>query len=328
MRRPILAGGGLLLLAGVTFALFMAIPVATQEPGPRYSAWSQAEPVGAVIRDDENWEACPFISKDDLDLYFRTFVLVPGTSNTWRWDIFVSHRDSQQAPWGTPVNLGPAVNTSWYNEFCSFVTIDGHWLYFVSNRPDDPNGVRAYGNQDIFVSHRKDKDDPTGWETPVNLGPYVNTTAAENGPSIFEDEASGQIVMYFTRIVSGKYKIFQTELLDKDNPGPETLVPGLNVAGANDWHTFVRRKDGLEVIFASDRGGLSASDLFVATRPTISSPWSTPVNLGPLVNSPTRQEARPSLSWDGTTLYFWTDREDGNIHLYKSTRTKITGKNK
>ena len=327
MKRPLVAGVGTALFVGVAAMLIMITPVATQEPGPRYTAWSQAVPVGAPIRDEENWEACPFLSKDDLNLFFRTMVLVPGTTNTWRWDIFVSHRDSQQAPWGTPVNLGAAVNTSLYNEFCSFVTIDGHWLYFVSNRPDNLQGVRAYGNQDIFVSHRKDKDDPAGWEMPLNLGPSVNTSAAENGPSIFEDEATGKTIMYFTRLVSGKYRIYQTELLDRDNPGPAILVPELNASGASDWHTFVRRKDGLEVIFASDRGGLPASDLFVATRPTISSPWSTPVNLGSLVNS-MGNEARPSLSWDGTTLYFWTDREDGNIHLYKSTRSKITGKNK
>ena len=326
MRRPIAAGGGVVLFIGLACALLMAVPVATQEPGPRYTAWSQAVPTTAPIRDEENWEVCPFIAKNDLDLYFRTLVLVPGTTNTWRFDIFVSHRDAPEAAWGPPVNLGPNVNTGPYHEFCSFVTIDGHWLYFVANRPDKYQGIPAYGNQDIFVSHRKDKDDPSGWETPKNLGGYVNTSAAENGPSIFEDEATGKVIMYFTRIVSGKYKIFQTEMLDKDNPGPATLVPGLNAEGANDWHTFVRRKDGLEVIFASDRGGLPTSDLFVATRPTISSPWSTPVNLGPLVNSVGGYEARPSLSWDGTTLYFWTDREDGNYRVYKSTRTKITGK--
>jgi hypothetical protein len=324
MRRPLVAGGGVLWFVGIACALLMVVPVATQEPGPRFSAWSQAVPVGEPVYSADLWDACPFIAKDDLNLYFRTSVLDP-VSKKWTWDIVVSHRDSPLDPWGTPVNLGPNVNTGLYNEFCSFVTIDGHWLYFVANRPDGYQGVRAYGNQDIFVTHRKDADDPAGWEPPMNVGPYVNTSAAENGPSVFEDEATGKVIMYFTRIVSGKYKIFQTVLLDKDNPGPETLVPGLNVEGANDWHSFVRRRDGLEVIFASDRGGLAAADLFVATRPTISSAWSEPVNLGTLVNS-TGTEARPSLSWDGTTLYFWTNREDGSIHVYTSKRMKITGK--
>jgi hypothetical protein len=334
MKEPLLVGGRTLLVLSVAAALFMVAPAATQEPGPRFSTWSQAVAVGAPLRTPGVWEGCPFISKDDLSLFFRKEARVPGVG--WRFDILVTQRESADDAWGTPVNLGLDVNTAGAHELCSFVTIDGHWLYFVSGRPDDPDGVRSYGGNDIFVAHRKDRDDPTGWGPPVNLGPQVNTSATESGPSLFEDEETGKVVMYFTRTVSGRNRIFQTELLDKVNPGPATLVPGLNVDGASDWHAFIRRKDGLEVIFASNRGGLPNSDLFVATRPTTSSPWSTPVNLGPLVNDPVRQEGRPSISWDGTTLYFWTDREwfktatggYWDMHVYTATRTKITGKDK
>jgi hypothetical protein len=47
--------------------------------------------------------------------------------------------------------------------------------------------------------------------------------------------------VYFTRVVSGVNKIYQTVLLDKDNPGPATPVAELNYAGASDWHACVRR---------------------------------------------------------------------------------------
>jgi len=48
-------------------------------------------------------------------------------------------------------------------------------------------------------------------------------------------------------------------------------------------------------------------------------PWSTPVNLGPAVNSPAG-ETRPSLSWDGTTLYFGSTRVGGQSNIYVTTR--------
>jgi len=329
MKKPILAGGGALLYLGVALAVFLAIPVATQEPGPRFSAWGQATALGEPFTATGRQQGCPFISKDDLDLYFRAQVQPPG-SVAWTWDIFVSHRDSVDAPWGTPVNLGPNVNTPTSNEFCSFVTIDGHWLYFVSNRADAIGG--AYGGQDILVSHRKDKDDPTGWETPVNLGPYVNTAAADNGPSVFEDEVTGKTILYFTSGKSGTLKIYQSELLDWDNPGPATEVAELNAAGNLNLHTFVRRKDGLEVIFGSDRAnGMGWYDLWTATRTSTTSPWSGFVRLPSVVDplNPMSDEARPSLSWDGTTLYFWSDRVGAPtwyLHLYQTTRTKITGK--
>ena len=328
MRRSLVAGGGVLVFVGIACVLLMAVPVATQEPGPRFSAWGPATALGAPFTDTGRQQACPFISKDDLNLYFRAQVR-KDASSPWQWDIFVSHRDAADAPWGTPVNLGPMINTPTSNEFCTFVTIDGHWLYFVSNRADAIGG--AYGGQDIFVSHRKDKDDPTGWEAPVNLGPYVNSSAADNGPSIFEDQATGKKIFYFTSAKSGNSKTYQSELLDWDNPGPPTEVAELNAAGTINMHAFVRRKDGLEVFFSSDRANAPGwTDLWSATRASTALPWSGFVRLPAVVDplTPNSDEARSSLSWDGTTLYFWSDRPGSPwyIHLYQTTRTRVTGK--
>jgi hypothetical protein len=52
------------------------------------------------------------------------------------------------------------------------------------------------------------------------------------------------------------------------------------------------------------------NDLWLATRPTTNDPWGEPVNLGPTVNGPAR-DAGPSLSIDGRTLYFNSDRPGG-----------------
>ena len=327
MWKPRFGIGGRGLLAAVALALLAVILFAAQDSGPKFSQWGEAAPVGPQIRTDDNYEGCPFISKSGLDLYFRTYNYNPVTK-IWSWDIFVSHRDSIEDEWEDPINLGTNINTD-RNELCSFVTIDGHWIYFVSNR------TGAIGGSDLWVSHRKDKRDDQGWDTPINLGPQVNSTSGETGPCIFEDEATGQVTLFFTRSVSGKNKIFSCQMLDKVTTGLAAPVDELNYPGAADWHAFVRRKDGLEVIFCSDRDTPGMSDLFVSTRPTTMDSWSTPVNLGPDVNSE-RQEGRPSISWDGTTLYFWTDREpepgyEGQywwLKIYQATRTKITGKDK
>ncbi len=93
-------------------------------------------------------------------------------------------------------------------------------------------------------------------------------------------------------------------------------------------------KNGLEIFFASDRPGtLGTLDLWVATRASTSDPWSTPVNLGATVNS-SLIEARPALSFDGTTLYFQSTRAGAVgctsstgpcvFDLWVSTRTKLT----
>lgn len=54
------------------------------------------------------------------------------------------------------------------------------------------------------------------------------------------------------------------------------------------------------------------NDIYSATRATVDDAWSTPVNLGPNVNGTSASsETRPSLSWDGTTLYFGSNRAGG-----------------
>jgi hypothetical protein len=74
-------------------------------------------------------------------------------------------------------------------------------------------------------------------------------------------------------------------------------------------------------------GGSDGIDLWVATRETTLDLWSSPVNLGPTINT-TADDGGPALSCDGTTLYFYsTDstnrRGSGGRDLYVTTRHKI-----
>ena len=47
--------------------------------------------------------------------------------------------------------------------------------------------------------------------------------------------------------------------------------------------------------------------------------WAGPVNLGGAINS-SAGETRPSLSWDGTTLYFGSTRTTGEANIHVSHR--------
>ena len=69
--------------------------------------------------------------------------------------------------------------------------------------------------------------------------------------------------------------------------------------------------DGLTLFFTSDRpGGFGDRDLWVTTRPTTDDDWSTPVNLGPTINS-SRWDLAPKLSSDGLSLFFHSNRSGG-----------------
>jgi len=96
-----------------------------------------------------------------------------------------------------------------------------------------------------------------------------------------------------------------------------------------DTRTAIRR-DGLELFISSDAtgrpGGVGGQDLWVSRRATTSDPWSTPVNLGPTVNS-SYFDGAPALSFDGTTLYFFSARPGGfgANDLYVTTRARLGG---
>lgn len=128
----------------------------------------------------------------------------------------------------------------------------------------------------------------------ANGGP--NNALDEMGPSYVE--VGDTALLYFS---SGS-DIYGSERQADGSFGPAAPVSELNTA-ASDIQPNVR-KDGLEVVFASNRRAGTDQDLYVATRDSVDAPFSAPVNLGDAVNTTTASETRPSLSWDGTVLLF------------------------
>ena len=299
----------------------LAASLVEADDPPSFSDWSAPANVGAPVNTGFA-EQAPAISKDGLSLYF-TCVACPGGAGGF--DIWVSQRASVNDPWGLPQNL-TSINTS-RDEFAASLSPDGHKLFFNSNRPG------GFGAMDLYVSRRRNEWDDVGWQPPVNLGPGVNTTAGEFQPAYFEDDATGTITLYF---VSGRpggggnlldaLQVYASTFQPDETFAPAVLVEELSAFGFSDQQPAIRR-DGLEMVLSSNRPGtLGLLDLWVATRASTSDPWSTPVNLGSVVNSPAIENG-PKLSFNGTELYFHSDRSGGlgGIDLYRSTRSKTSG---
>jgi len=107
----------------------------------------------------------------------------------------------------------------------------------------------------------------------------------------------------------------------KDDWGPpENLGPLVNGASF-DKAAFIS-PDGLELYFHSNRAeGRGNCDLYVIRRATRTSLWGPATNVGPKVNSPS-DEALPTMSSDGSELYFMSNRPGGygDWDLYVSQR--------
>jgi Tol biopolymer transport system component len=83
--------------------------------------------------------------------------------------------------------------------------------------------------------------------------------------------------------------------------------------------------DGLSLYFSDHQdvrpGGYGKADIWVTTRETVDTPWSEPVNLGPIVNSP-RFDARPCISSDDLVLLFDSWNRDGGYGKFDLYMTK------
>ncbi|MHC4539344.1 MAG: TolB family protein, partial [Planctomycetota bacterium] len=135
--------------------------------------WGELVNLGPVVNSSAPDDA-PDVSADGLALLFGSSR--PGGSGGD--DIWVSTRATTEDDWGTPVNLGPTVNSP-ASDSSPSISTDGLTLYFASQRPG------GYGGRDVWVTTRATKEDD--WGTPVNLGPTVNSSAHDNGPCIWAD---------------------------------------------------------------------------------------------------------------------------------------------
>jgi len=101
-------------------------------------------------------------------------------------------------------------------------------------------------------------------------------------------------------------------------PSPTLVMSLSSVAGDG---TPSLTADRLEIYFKSERaGGAGGGDIWKATRTSVTSAWSTPVNVGELNTA--AEDVGTEVSPDGLTLYFSSSRSGGAglLDLYVATR--------
>ena len=304
--------------SALTVALLPLVALALVGPSvaaaPRFGEWSTPVNLGPVVN-SANIDFGPAITPNGLSLYISVFSASKGDE-----DIFVSHREKRSDPWGVPVSLTP-INTS-ANERVPAFSRDGRTMFFASDRPG------GFGNTDVWMTRRDNPRDDFGWGPPVNVGPGVNTLASEAGPALFErdggdDEDANESggVLIFNRDPGTGQDLYMS-LRGQDGAfGIATPVTELNTRFTDARATI--RSDGLEIFFFSNRPGSRQTDLWTATRSSTRDTWSTPVNVGLVVNS-AFGDIQPYLSRDARTLFFSSNRPGSNNgDIWMTTRVRV-----
>lgn len=277
-----------------------------------FSVFSIPQNIGLPINSADN-ENAAFVAPNGLSLYFSG----NGTGTLGSGDLWVSQRATLTSAWGTPQNLGAVINTADIENQPN-LSLDGKTMFFNSDRS---GGV---GRQDLFMTTRTNPNDDFGWTAPVNLT-AVNSTAAEVGAAYFEDPTNGIATLYFASDrgkPQGLDDIFQSTRNPDGTFNPPTAVTELNSPLQNAYPKL--RRDGLEIFFHSTRdGGLGGLDIWTSTRASTSSMWNPPVNVQSLNTADF--DGTPSLSPDGSVLYFASTRNGGNggLDIYTAVRASI-----
>jgi hypothetical protein len=278
--------------------------IATHRTDSDQRPWSEPVWLGPIVNSSGS-ELRPAMPANELTLYFGS----DRAGGRGGIDIWASRRAGRGCPWQAPVNLGPPINTAGADGGPAFVP-DGHLLYFASD------GHGGFGSSDIFVSHRDDPANDFGWSDPVNLGPGVNTSGHESGPSYARGE------LYFTR--DGQIYVVQVSH-DGQTRGPAVHLSELSDPVAPNRSATVWA-NGKELIFwgqaGTRTGSVGLADLWVATRQSATDRWSAPRNLGRPVNSEFA-ELEPGFSHNGRTLLFSAGQARGGVGLqdiWMSTR--------
>lgn len=198
----------------------------------------------------------------------------------------------------------------------AFINFDGTKLYFASFRPLPDGSTTAKYDMNIWVTTKVGDE----WSDPKPLSSMINKSMQEGNvwPNKYEagpmtDEKGN--LYYWTKGANDDVSNLYFSQLKSDGSysEPRELFPPSSTTNF-DTSPYLSQ-DGNILFFASDDriDGYGGGDIYYSKR--LENGWSTPKNLGPVVNS-YRSEGSPSISPDGKYFFFSSDRgeavdEDG-----------------
>jgi len=218
------------------------------------------------------------------------------------------------------VNLGETINST-FNEQAPTLSPNGLSLYFGSNRPREGGTT----DTDLWVSHRSCGD--CLWETPVNLGPVINSSAGDNGPSLSLD---GHLLFFTSaRPGPGLNDIYVSRRANpKDDFGwgpPEPLGSGVNTTAFEAGAEYVQSaEDGVGNFYFNRGPSQSAQDLYVASITRDGETRGAAVLVTEL-SDPAANDAAPSVRSHGREILFGSTRSTGagGLDLWISARPSV-----
>ncbi len=190
-----------------------------------------------------------------------------------------------------PINMGFNVNSE-YRDYFPALTADSETIIFSRI---------VKGNEDFYTSHKKEGK----WQKAEPLSSNINTPIFNEGAQSISPDGK---YLFFTGCNRpdglGRCDIYLSRKEGKQWGKAINLGSSIN---SEYWDSQPSiSPDGNTLYFVSNRpGGIGSYDIWKSTL-NDESRWTSPINLGPQINTPF-DESTPFIHSDGKTLYFSSD---------------------
>lgn len=153
---------------------------------------------------------------------------------------------------------------------------------------------------------------------PINMGFYINSVNRDYFPALTAD---GQTII-FSRVVDNNEDFYTSTKKNNQWQQAQPLSSKINTPNFNEGAQSIS-PDGKYLFFTGCNrpDGLGRCDIYVSRKEGLA--WGKAINLGKSINSE-YWESQPSISPDGSTLYFVSNRPGGigSYDIWKSTLTE------
>lgn len=206
---------------GNVLALYLDGAIASVEKTE--TGWNDMPKYFETINLDGHWQSDITYSSDGNVMLFASmrhsnFDLYDykemGGKGQYTTDIYYSIKD-EFGEWGTPVNLGPTINTI-FSDRSPFLHPDMKTLYFASQ------GHGGLGDYDLFMSKRLADTCWTCWSEPVNLGKDINTGLCD---WVYQISTDGKTA-YYSRKSFEDESLYQITLPQSVRPEQVVAIKG------------------------------------------------------------------------------------------------------
>lgn len=228
------------------------------------------------------------MTPDGTEIYFSVSIGNFSYSNIAC--VFLKNRK-----WIKP-KIADFASNSKFKYFEPFISPDGKRFFYATNESNGP--ISKTFRSDIWMMDRTEN----GWNKPVKMPETINSEYSEYFPTV---AANGNL--YFTREDPDGNFIYQSKFENGQYLQP-TRMPDVINSGRARYNATISSNDSMLIVPTYGMpDSYGATDYYISFK-NKNGDWSELINMGPQINSASRDEYSANWSPDGKYLFFMSSK--------------------